>query len=113
MANAQVNGSVRVEAAIIAGKSAEMDVVAGRAQRAVRTVAAAHRNTGAFINGIVVATVPGERGTGRRVDDRVVSSTDPGTLSIEYGHIVRHKNARRVTYVPGQHIMSKAMGMVR
>lgn len=112
MASAYVNESVRVDAAVIAGRSAEMDVVAGRVHRAVRTVAAAHRHTGAFIQGLVIETVPGERGTGRQVSDRVVSSTDPATLSIEYGHMVRHKNARRVTWVPGQHVMARGMQMV-
>jgi hypothetical protein len=110
---AYVNERVRVDAAIIAGRSAEMDVVAGRALRAVKTVAATHRNTGAYIKGLVVATVPGQSGTGRQVSDRVVSSTDPATLSIEYGHMVRSTTSRRVRWVPGQHILQRGMAMVR
>lgn len=110
---AYVSKDIRVTAAVIAGRSAEMDVAAGRVKRAVKAVAAQHRLTGAFINGLVVATVPGEQGTGRQVADRVVSSTDPATLSIEYGHMVRYKNARRVRWVPGQHVMQRGMSMVR
>lgn len=110
---AYVNERVRVDAAIIAGQSAEMDVVAGRVFRAVKAVAASHRNTGSFISKLVIATVPGEQGTGRQVSDRVVTSTDDATLSIEYGHLVRHKSARRVTWVPGQHNLQRGMALVR
>ena len=110
---AYVNERVRVTAAVIAGRSAEMDVAAGRVKRAVIAQASQHRLTGAYIKGLVVASVPGESGTGRQVTDRVVSSTDPATLSIEYGHMQRFKNSRRVKWVPGQHIMQNAMQAVR
>lgn len=101
-------------AAQIAGRSVEMDVVAGRTLRAVRTVAAGHRLTGDYMNSLSVQTVksrlPSRVGY---VDDRLVVTTDPAALSIEYGHFVRFKNARRVRWVPGQHIMGRAIGMVR
>ena len=113
MASAYVSERVRVDAAVIAGRSTEMDVVARRTLRSVKIVAGAHRNTGAYIRGLVIQTVRGERGTGQQVTDRVVSSTDPATLSIEYGHLVRHKSARRVSWVPGQHIMQRGMQLVR
>jgi hypothetical protein len=112
MVGVYVNERVRVDAAIIAGRSSEMDRAADRTLRAVKSVAASHRLTGAYINGLVIATVPGEQGTGRQVSDRVVSSTDPATLSIEYGHMKRHKNARRVSWVPGQHNLQRGMQMV-
>ncbi len=113
MASAYVSERVRVDAAVIAGRSVEMDVAARRTLRAVKIVAGGNRNTGAYIRGLEVHAVRGERGTGKQVTDRVVTSTDPATLSIEYGHLVRYANARRVRWVPGQHIMQRALQLVR
>lgn len=110
---AYVREDVRVTAAIIAGNRGEMDGAAHRVKSVVLAEAAKHRLTGAYSAGIRVERVPGELGTGRQVADRVVSSTDPGTLSIEYGHLQRFANSRRVKWVPGQHIMQNAMAAVR
>lgn len=113
MASVYIKESVRVTAAVIAGKRGEMDGAAHRVKQAVLAEAAKHRLTGAYSTGIRIEKVPGVSGTGRQVTDRVVVSTDPATLSIEYGHLQRFKNSRRVKWVPGQHIMQNAMQAVR
>lgn len=100
-------------AAVIAGRSQEMDLVAARGARAVRQVAAANRLTGNYIDKVFTATVPSQKpskvGT---VDDRLIVADDEAAVSIEYGHMVRFKNARRVRWVPGQHIMGRAIGLM-
>ncbi|MEW1990712.1 DUF5403 family protein [Microbacterium sp. NPDC078849] len=100
-------------AAQIAGQSREMDVVAQRGLRAVRSVAASHRLTGDYLSKTFVATVPSVQPSKvGPIDDRLIVADDKAAVSIEYGHLVRFKNARRVKFVPGQHIMSKALRAV-
>lgn len=100
-------------AAVIAGRTQEMDLVAARGARAVRQVAAAHRLTGNYIDKVFTATVPSQRPSKvGSVDDRLIVADDEAAVSIEYGHLVRFKNARRVRYVPGQRIMGRAIRMV-
>jgi hypothetical protein len=100
-------------AAVIAGRSTEMDIAANRGASMIRQVAAAHRLTGAYIDSVGTATVPSVQpskvGT---VDDRLIYVDDPGAVSIEHGHLVRYKNARRVRYVPGQHIVGRALELM-
>lgn len=100
-------------AAQIAGQSREMDVVAQRGLRAVRSVAASHRLTGDYLSKTFVATVPSVQPSKvGPIDDRLIVADDKAAVSIEYGHLVRFKNARRVKFVPGQRIMSKALRAV-
>lgn len=113
MASVYIKPGIEVPVAVMAGKRGEMDGAAHRVKRAVLAEAAKHRLTGAYTAGIRVEKVPGVSGTGQQVTDRVVVSTDPATLSIEYGHLQRFKNSRRVKWVPGQHIMQNAMQAVR
>ena len=100
-------------AAVIAGPSKQMDHAAQRGLTAVRNVAAAHRLTGNYLSKLSVVTAPSEKpskvGT---VQDRLIVADDEAAVSIEYGHMIRYKNARRVRYVPGQHIMGRAIRMV-
>lgn len=97
-------------AAQIAGRSTEMDVVANRGVRAVQSVAAGHRLTGTYISKVYAVTVPSVLPSKvGPIDDRLIVADDEAAVSIEYGHIIRYKTARRVRYVPGQHIMSKAI----
>lgn len=112
MADVYVKESARLVAAVIAGKSSEMDRGAERVLRSVKAAAESHRATSDYINSLTIQTVPGEAGVGRQVSDRVVSTTDPGALAIEYGHMVRVKGARRVRWVPGQHPMARGMAAV-
>lgn len=100
-------------AAVIAGRSTEMDVVANRGARMVRHVAAAHRLTGNYIDKVGTATVPSQQPSKvGPVDDRLIYADDEGSVAIEYGHLVRFKTSRRVQYVPGQHIMGRALGLM-
>lgn len=112
MGSAYVNPRVRVEAARIAGRSVDMDVAAARVLRSVKAVAAANRLTGEYMRNLSVQTVPGLTGNGRLVDDRLVVADDPAAWSIEYGHLVRYKNSRRVRWVPGQYPMTRGMALV-
>lgn len=97
-------------AAQIAGRSTEMDMVANRGVRAVQAVAAGHRLTGEYISKVFATTVPSVVPSKvGPIDDRLIVADDKASVSIEFGHIVRFKNARRVRYVPGQHIMAKAL----
>lgn len=106
---AYVSESVRVQAAIIAGKSPEMDAAASRVQAIAIGVAARHRLTGAYIQNFSIQKVPGERGTGQLVTDRLVVNDDDGAAAIEWGYIRRFEGSRRVQYVPGQRIMTQAV----
>ena len=106
---AYVNERVRVDAAIIAGKSTEMDLAAQRTLTAVRAAAARHSKTGHYIENLHIVTVPGELGTGRLVDDRLVVADDEGAAAIEWGHLVHVEGSRRVRWVPGLHIMRKGL----
>lgn len=97
-------------AAQIAGRSKEMDLVANRGVRTVRTVAAGHRLTGTYISKVFATTAPSVVSSKvGPIDDRLIVADDDAAVSIEYGHLVRFKNARRVRYVPGQHIMAKSL----
>lgn len=106
---AYVSEQVRVVAARIAGKSEAMDFAATRIMRSAQTLAAPHRDTGNYIRSFEVVTVPGLKGNGRLVDDRLVVNNDPAAAAIEWGHLYRYKNSRRVKFIPGQHIMTRAM----
>ena len=120
MASVYIKSGIEVPVAVMAGKRGEMDGAAHRVKRAVLAEAAKHRLTGAYAAGIRVEKVPGVSGTGRQVTDRVVMSTDPGTIPIEFGYHrgVRTRDGRRVStgrleWVPGKHIMQNAMQAVR
>lgn len=101
-------------AAQIAGGRSEMDATANRVLASVRAVASQHVNTGAYISKLSVIKAP-SRLPSRvgYVDDRLIVSDDPASMSIEYGHMTRFKNARRVRWVPGLHIMERGLAAVR
>lgn len=109
---AVVEGHVRLTAAIIAGNDASMDNAASRLKTNLIAEAARHNLTAAFMRSFVVDTVPGESGTGKRVSDRVVYTTDKGALAINYGHFTRQaKDSTEIpNFVPGKHVFEKAMG---
>lgn len=100
-------------AAQIAGRSREMDHAANRGLRAVRSIAAENRLTGNYIAKTFVATVPSVLPSKvGPIEDRVIVADDEAATSIEYGHLVRFTNARRVRYVPGLHIMGRALAQM-
>ena len=106
---ATVYRRAQLDAAIICGKSFEMDRVANRVKFNLIAEAAKHNLTSAFMNSIHTATVPGQSGNGRRVDDRAIYSTDPAALAINYGHIAWPKSGG-YTIVPGKHVFEKVLG---
>lgn len=108
MADVYVREDVRVTAAQLAGRSREMDMGAQRVLASVRAVALNYVDTGKYIDAFGIVTVPGERGTGRTVKDRLIYNDDPAALPQEYGYI-RRLSARRVQYVPGRHIMRRGL----
>lgn len=93
-----LNRTIGTRAAKIAAESPEFEDGAQSIARDVRAEAGKHRVTGDFQSSVVVKPVKGSRG----VTDRLVTSTDPAALSIEYGHLVKSK--RGVKYVRGKHV---------
>lgn len=106
---ATVNESAKIQAAVIAGQSREMDVAAGRVLRSVRGVALRHVDTGNYISKLSIVSVRGVSGTGRQVTDRLVVADDVAAAAIEGGHITRVAGARRVKWTPGLNIMRRGM----
>jgi hypothetical protein len=102
------NGAAN-QAARIAGRSAEMDIVAEAIAREIRDLAIGHSITGAFFESIDTAEIRGKRG----VTDRIVYSADPAAVSIEFGHLTRLgrgvEGPRQ--YVEGLHIFGRAAGV--
>ncbi|MDQ1113934.1 hypothetical protein QE418_003382 [Microbacterium testaceum] len=97
----------------MAGDSNAFDAIASKVLRLAQTEALKSVDTGAYLSHLHMKTVPGERGTGRGVNDRLIVADDPGAGPIEWGHIYRHPGSRRVTYVPGKHIMTNALARAR
>jgi hypothetical protein len=100
---AQVYRIAGIEAARIAGDSAEMDAVADRLVLLAKSAAAEHNDSGTFSRSIRKRNVRGKRG----VRDRVVEATDPLAAIKEFGHVIR-RDGDDIGYVPGQHSMQKA-----
>lgn len=103
----------RITVAQIAGASGEFGSQAGRVLSAAKRVAAESAVTGAYLRALSMKTVPGESGSGVTVRDRLIVADDPGAGPIEWGHLIRYKNSRRVRWVPGKHIMTRALASVR
>lgn len=103
----------RITVAQMAGDSAAFGSQAGRVLGAARRVAAENAATGAYLSRLSMKSVPGEFGSGVTVKDRLIVADDPGAAAIEWGHLIRYKNSRRVRWVPGQHIMTRALASVR
>lgn len=106
---AQVSRDAPLVAAIIVGRSNALDGAAAKTMRSIRRVAEEHRLTGNYISKLAILNVPGERGRGRLVRDRLIVADDEAVGAIEWGHLIRFKNSRRVKYVPGLHIMRRGL----
>jgi len=115
--NVYIYDRTRVTVAQICGDSYMMDITARQVLRNVKTVAAQHAKTGDYIRNLGIVTVPGERGTGRTVKDRLVVADDPGAAAIEWGHYVIRKvpGGRRVQghHVPGMHPMGRGLALTK
>lgn len=100
---AYVNRMVHLPVSIMVGESSEMDHAADAVRARVVSEASKHRKSGAYINSIKTRKVRGRQGNGKLVTDRIVYTTDPAALSIEYGH-----ETLSGTRVPGQLIFTRA-----
>lgn len=80
---AQVFKTAPVKAAKIAGLDPEMDAAAARFEAVLQAEIAKFSKTGDFARSIKTRSISGKKG----VRDRLVYSTDPGALSIEFGHM--------------------------
>lgn len=80
---AQVFKTAPVKAAKIAGLDPEMDAAAARFEVALQAEIAKFSKSGDFSRSIKNRRISGKKG----VKDRLIYSTDPGALSIEFGHI--------------------------
>lgn len=105
---AQVYKSAGIESARIAGKSSVMDDVAGRIASRARSLAAGHRVTGELIAGMGVEETRGKHG----VTDRLVVMKHESAAAIEFGHLTRPGKDATQHWVPGLHIMLRAMSDV-
>lgn len=82
------------------GVQAELDKGAQKVLVRAKTNAAAHFKTGAYSASLGVAVVPGKRG----VKDRMVYSSDPAAVPIEFGHVAADGRV-----VQGQWILLNAL----
>ena len=114
---AKVYNNAGILAAQVAGLDPEMDAAAERVKDAVVAEAEKHRdelNTRSphFSESFEVAADVFER---RGVMDRVVYTTDPGALAIEYGHRAGRRGGKRRLrkWVPGLMIVNEAVNKLR
>lgn len=106
----KIDDNAYLKAAIMAGESAAMDRGAATLLRNIKAEAVRHNLTGAFYESWEVRRARGESGTGTRVTDRVVVSTDPGALAINYGHLAKPKgDGGGGEFVEGKHVVEKAI----
>jgi hypothetical protein len=101
---------VALEAARIAGRSAEMNIAAERLKAAAKVEAAKHRDSGAQGDSIVIVRAKSRRSKG--VEDRVVMVTDPLGAIKEFGHVVRNADGEEIGYVKGNHVMQNALNKI-
>lgn len=99
-----VSARAHIEAAIVASGEPEMDAAAMKAKSVVLSVAASHTKTGQYNSHIRIRTVRGKAG----VKDRVVESTDPNAMQIEFGHMWVTPEGKRIKYVKGIRIFNRA-----
>lgn len=101
----RLNGMV----AGIAGLDPEMDLAAAKVLARIEAVASRHDKSGDFASSFRVSRVKYHG-----VTDRMVESTDPAALSIEYGHMTRSSKKRRLRkWVPGLKIVNEAVDSLR
>ena len=110
---AYVVKNIGVIVARMAGEDPIMDQVAAKLYALAVAEAERHRLTGSYIRHLKWESTKGKKG----VRDRIVLATDPASISIEWGHAVRRKGERSdnspdFEWVPGQHIMGKAIGKI-
>lgn len=103
---AQVYRSAPIQAAVLAGQSHEMDVIAESIADAARGLAASHTVTGEYLAGIGTDRIRGKRG----VTDRIAYVDHEAAASIEFGHVQGYRKGFTgpPEYVEGLHIFARA-----
>lgn len=101
---AQVYRNAGPEAAIIAGRDPEMDVIALKGKASILSVIAGHTKTGDYARSVRIVTA---KGSGK-VLDRVVMVTDPNAISIEYGHMWVTPEGKRIKRIKPLMIVHRA-----
>lgn len=103
---ASVGKKVGVEVAKLAGVQGLMTAQAHRIKATAEALAAESARTGHYASSFGVETVPGEQG----VPDRLVYNDDEAAVVIEYGHMTPASETSPGRYVPGKHILRRAIG---
>lgn len=105
----QVYKNAGIEAAKIGGLDPAMDALAGRTKATILGVSAPHTKTGRWNSSVKTENVRGRSG----VRDRLVSVTDPNAMQIEYGHWWVTPEGRRIKWVKGLRLVSKAFTILK
>lgn len=103
---ASVNRNADIKCAMQPGVQGLMTAQAHRIKATAEALAAESVETGHYASSFGVETVPGERG----VADRLVYNDDEAAVVIEYGHMTPPSETSPGTYVPGKHILRRAIG---
>jgi hypothetical protein len=106
----QVFANAGIAAARVGGNHPAMDVQASRVLGILRSVAARHLRTGQLQGSLHKRDVRGPRG----VKDRLVYSTDPNIIAINYGHVqVDNQGNPTGERVPGLRIFEQTIAIAR
>lgn len=97
---AQVYKGAGTKVAKLPGIQPELDKAARTILNRAKGLAARRADSGRYLRSLNAVTVPGKKG----VKDRLVYSSDPGAIPIEFGHI-----SRSGKWVPGQRILLSAL----
>lgn len=103
---ASVKRNADVKCAMLPGVQGLLTATAHRIKATGEALAAESIQTGNYASSFGVETVPGERG----VEDRLVYNDDEAAVVIEYGHLTPPTEKSPGTYVPGKHILRRAIG---
>lgn len=97
---ARIHPGAGTKIAKLPGVQPELDAAAGAILSRAKANAAGRADSGAYARSLGVKATPGRKG----VKDRVVYTTDPGAVPIEFGHI-----SEGGKWVPGQRILLRAL----
>lgn len=100
---AQVYKGAGTKVAKLPGIQPELDKAAAAILARAKSRAASHVDTGGYLSSLQVRSVPGRKG----VRDRLVESTHPASVAIEFGHLNYTKKG--AVFVPGQYILKGAI----
>lgn len=100
---AQVFDGAGTKVAKLPGIQPELDKVASEILARAKARATPHVDEGDYLASLQVRSVPGRKG----VRDRLVESTHPASVAIEFGHLNYTKKG--AVFVPGQYILKGAI----